>query len=100
MTTATAQAPAGQSPAEFAAWQRDMFCGMNLHVGRSNVVHAVVWAEWIDGLSLPVPSCHQGFSGHGVHAELRATARAVSCLKCRRVPRPAPADPCEPLLLF
>lgn len=90
-----------RTPAEVAAWQRSLFCGHNLTVGRSRVVHVTAWAEWMDGEQLPVPGCHQGFSGHGVHAELRPTARAVSCLRCRRMTgeRPDPG-PCEPLLLF
>jgi hypothetical protein len=103
MTTSVAQHPAGaQSPAGFAAGQREAFCGMNLHVGRSHVVHAVAWVDWIDGLLLPVPACRTGFSGHGVHAELRPSARVVSCLRCRRAAGEdqAPAGPCDPLLLF
>lgn len=102
MTTSVASRPGRlRSPAAFAAGQRDAFCGQNLHVGRSRIVHAVAWVDWMDGLLLPVPACRQGFSGHGVRAELRPTSKTVSCQKCRRTAgHTREPDPCDPLLLF
>jgi len=39
---------------------------MQLHIGRSDIAHQVAWVLWINGLTLPVPTCHQGWSGPGV----------------------------------
>lgn len=72
-------------PSRFAANQRLAFTGMNLHVGKSSIVHAVAWIDWIDDLVLPAPACRQGFAGHGAHGELRATHWLVTCRRCRRL---------------
>lgn len=72
-------------PERFAASQRALFAGHNLHVGASVVAHAVDWVPWINGLTLPAPACRQGFAGHGAHGELRPTRRPVSCRRCRRL---------------
>lgn len=83
--------PERRDPASFAASQQHVFTGRNLHVGKSSVVHAVTWLDWIDELTLPAPACRQGFAGHGTHAELRATEWPVTCRRCRRL-RGEPAD--------
>lgn len=72
-------------PARFAASQHRLFTGQNLHIGRSTTVHAVTWAEWINGLTLPGPACHQGWSGLGAAGELLPSRNPVSCVKCRRL---------------
>lgn len=72
-------------PSRFATSQRIAFDGMNLHVGKSSVVHAVNWVDWIDDLTLPAPACRQGFAGHGAHGELRSTSWPVTCRRCRRL---------------
>lgn len=68
-----------------AASMAAAFAGRNLHIGASRVVHAVSWAEWVDGHELPVPSCRQGFAGTGTHGELTPTRHPVSCRRCRRL---------------
>lgn len=75
-------------PARFAAGQHRAFDGHNLHIGRSDTVHALAWAEWINGLTLPSPACHQGWSGLGASGELRATRTPITCAKCRRLVGP------------
>lgn len=77
--------PTPADPAAFARSQRLVFDGHNLHVGNSDVVHAVDWAPWINGHTLPAPACRQGFAGHGAHGELRPTRHPVSCRRCRRL---------------
>ena len=79
------QARRQPDPARFAESQRVAFDGMNLHVGKSSVVHAIAWIDWIDDLVLPAPACRQGFAGHGAHGELRATHWSVTCRRCRRL---------------
>lgn len=89
----------GADPARFATSQRIAFDGMNLHVGKSHVVHAVAWIDWIDELVLPAPACRQGFAGHGAHGELRATRWSVTCRRCRRLSAEAlPAQPHQEVL--
>ena len=73
---------------------------MNLHVGRSRIVHQVAWLDWIDGLLLPAPACRQGFAGHGVHAELRPTRWPVTCQRCRRLTGEDILAAAAPLALF
>jgi hypothetical protein len=86
-------------PARFAAAQRRVFEGHNLHIGRSDTVHALIWADWINGLALPSPACHQGWSGLGAAGELRATRSPITCAKCRKLVGPDPLDPAA-LTLF
>ncbi|WAL66724.1 hypothetical protein ORV05_02600 [Amycolatopsis cynarae] len=78
--------PAHQTdPVRFAGTQHELFTGMNLRIGRSDTVHGVAWRPWINELTLPTPSCHQGWSGLGAAGELVATAAPVTCRKCRRI---------------
>jgi hypothetical protein len=51
-------------PARFADAQHRLF-GQNLRIGRSGTVHATDFRDWINGLTLPSPACHQGWSGLG-----------------------------------
>jgi hypothetical protein len=85
-------------PVRFAASQHRLFAGQNLHIGRSTTVHAVTWAEWINGLTLPGPACHQGWSGLGAAGELLPTRNPVTCVKCRRLV--GPLDETIELVLF
>lgn len=78
-------------PEHFAAAQQRLFTGRNLRIGRSTTVHALAWRDWINGLSLPFPACHQGWSGVGAAGELHPTELTPSCLKCRRI-RCLPVD--------
>lgn len=71
-------------PEAFAEAQHRLFEGRRLHIGRSDVVHAVVWVEWINSLTLPAPACHQGWSGLGSGGEITASRRPVTCRKCAR----------------
>lgn len=87
-------------PARFAARQRRLFTGQNLRIGRSSIVHAVDFREWINGLTLPFPACHQGWSGLGAAGELLATRHRVTCAKCRRLRGMLDADPAGTLVLF
>jgi hypothetical protein len=90
-------------PARFAAAQRAAFAGHNMHVGRSQVTHAVAWTDWMDDLQLPAPACRQGFNGHGLHGELRPTRWPVTCRRCRRMHghgQPAAAEQIGELVLF
>lgn len=73
-------------PARFAAAQHRLFTGLNLRIGRSPTVHGVAWRDWINGLTLPAPACHQGWSGLGAAGELTATTDRVTCRKCGRIP--------------
>lgn len=86
-------------PDTFAAGQRTLFDEMNLHVGKSRVVHRVAWLAWINDLTLPAPACRQGFAGHGCHAELRPTRWPVTCRRCRRMAGERAPD-AGPLPLF
>ncbi|MER7114127.1 hypothetical protein ABT332_06520 [Saccharomonospora azurea] len=72
-------------PEAFAASQRRLFEGHRLHVGNSRIAHAVAWAPWINGLTLPVPLCRQGWSGTGASGELLPTRFPVTCRRCRRL---------------
>ena len=78
-------------PDLFAAEQHRLFAGRNLRIGRSKTVHALAWRDWINGLTLPFPACHQGWSGVGAAGELHPTGLAPSCLKCMRI-RGLPVD--------
>ena len=71
--------------ASFARSQRSSFTNQNMHIGRSSVVHAVSWGQWIDELKLPIPACHQGFSGVGAPGQLLPTRWPVTCRRCRRL---------------
>lgn len=100
MATSVEDRPAVNDPTAYATAQATLFCGVNLHVGRSHIVHTVAWVDWINGLTLPAPGCRQAFSGHGVHAELRPDAGAVTCRRCLRQAGQRAASPCNPMVLF
>ncbi|HVV08441.1 hypothetical protein [Amycolatopsis sp.] len=72
-------------PAAFAAAQHEVFRGRKLRIGRSGTVHAVGETEWINGLTLPAPACHQGWSGLGAAGDLVPTDHEATCRKCRRL---------------
>jgi hypothetical protein len=72
-------------PVRFAASQHRIFASHNLRIGRSDTVHSVDFRDWINGLTLPSPACHQGWSGLGAAGELLATRHPVTCAKCRRL---------------
>lgn len=87
-------------PARFAASQHRLFVSQHLRIGRSDTIHAVSFRDWINGLTLPSPACHQGWSGLGAAGELLATRNPVSCVKCRRLAgEPLDIDQTE-LMLF
>lgn len=75
----------GADPARFAAAQQALFAGANLHIGRSEIVHAVADVPWLGELTLPAPACRQGYAGTGTHGELRPTRWRVTCQRCRRL---------------
>jgi hypothetical protein len=88
-------------PVRFAASQHRIFANQNLRIGRSDTVHAVDFRDWINGLTLPSPACHQGWSGLGAAGELLATRHAVTCAKCRRLVGLAEQDQAgDELVLF
>jgi hypothetical protein len=88
-------------PVRFAASQHPIFAQQNLHIGRSDTVHAVDFRDWINGVALPSPACHQGWSGLGAAGELLATRHPVTCAKCRRLVGPAEPDQAgDELVLF
>lgn len=87
-------------PARFAAEQHRLFAGQNLRIGRSAIVHAVDFRDWINSLSLPFPACHQGWSGLGAAGELLPTRHPVTCVKCRRLRGLLDEDQAEALVLF
>ncbi|MFI6030834.1 hypothetical protein [Amycolatopsis magusensis] len=84
-------------PERFAAEQPRLFSGARLHIGRSDVAHAVIWVDWINGLTLPAPACHQGWSGLRSGGEITPTVLPVSCRKCLRLTG-ALDDPAQPAL--
>ena len=51
--------------------------------GRNRVVHAVAYREWIGGLHLPAPACHQPVASFALSGEAYAVAEKVTCAKCR-----------------
>jgi len=69
-------------PAAFASTQRELFRGRHLRVGSGRAVHAVDWAPWTAGESLPVPACRTGWAGHGTAGDLRPTSHRVTCRRC------------------
>lgn len=82
-------------PASMAA----VFRHRRLTVGQSSTVHALHWYSWIGDLVLPGPACRQGFAGHGTHAELLPTERAMTCRRCRRLrPELVAAGPAQTVL--
>lgn len=85
MTTHARVGPRRGSPAAIAASMAHAFQGRRLMVGKSSIVHATAWFDWIDGHELPGPACRQGFAGHGTHAELLPTELTVTCRRCRRL---------------
>lgn len=59
--------------------------------GRGRVVHAVELRDWIAGLQLPAPACHQPVASLALSGEAHAVTDEVTCGKCRaRVQRMAP----------
>lgn len=87
-------------PARFAAEQHRLFAGQHLRIGRSAIVHAVDFRDWINGLTLPSPACHQGWSGLGAAGELLPARHPVTCAKCRRLRGLLDEDHPEALALF
>ncbi|WP_337832985.1 hypothetical protein [Pseudonocardia sp. TMWB2A] len=69
-------------PEDFARAQVGQFTGRRLRIGRSGVVHDVGWRAWLGDLLLPVPACHQGWSGVAVAGDLTAVNGPVTCRKC------------------
>ena len=45
-------------------------------------MHAVAFRSWLGDLTLPVPACHQGWSGFAAAGDLLATSDPVTCRKC------------------
>lgn len=72
-------------PHDIAAGMATLFRDRRLMIGSSTIVHAVTWQDWIDDLVLPAPACHQGWSGHGMHAEILPTRWPVTCRRCLRL---------------
>ncbi|RZQ61870.1 hypothetical protein EWH70_22285 [Amycolatopsis suaedae] len=87
-------------PSRFAAEQHRLFTGQRLRIGRSGTVHEVTWVDWINGLTLPAPACHQGWSGLGASGEITPTTHASTCLKCRRLRGLPPSDDADQPALF
>jgi hypothetical protein len=69
-------------PEDFSRAQVGQFTGRRLRIGRSGVVHDVGWRAWLGDLLLPVPACHQGWSGVAVAGDLTAVRDLVTCRKC------------------
>jgi hypothetical protein len=69
-----------------------LFSDRNLRIGRSSTVHAVIWVDWINGLTLPGPACGQGWSGLGATGELLTTGLPATCARCRRLTRDSSDD--------
>ncbi|MBP2371926.1 hypothetical protein [Pseudonocardia parietis] len=69
-------------PEEFAGQQTRRFTDHRLRIGRSGVVHEVAWRSWLGDLVLPVPACHQGWSGFAAADDLTATDDPATCRKC------------------
>jgi hypothetical protein len=74
--------PRRVDPEDFARAQVGRFAGHQLRIGRSRVVHAVAFRSWLGDLTLPVPACHQGWSGFAAAGDLLATSDPVTCRKC------------------
>lgn len=79
------------NPERFAAAQRALFRGRRLRVGSGRAVHAVDWAPWTAGESLPVPACRTGWAGHGTAGDLRPTSHPITCRRCLAL-RPGERD--------
>lgn len=83
-------------PAGFARAQLEQFAGRQLRIGRSTVVHAVAWQPWLGDLALPVPACHQGWSGFAAAGDLLPSSYPPTCRKCAmRAQAPFPAMPAQ-----
>lgn len=64
-------------------------------------MHAANFRDWINGLTLPSPACHQGWSGLGAAGKLLATRHPVTCAKCPLLVGPAEPDQAnDELVLF
>ncbi|MEV1290956.1 hypothetical protein [Pseudonocardia sp. NPDC049635] len=46
------------------------------------MVHAVAFRAWLGDLALPVPACHQGWSGFAAAVDLIAVTEPLTCRKC------------------
>jgi len=88
------------SPQRFAHAQHRLFTGHNLHIGTSNIVHALDWMPWLGTLTLPGPACRQGYAGTGARGELRPTREPVTCLRCHHLHEPDEQSPPEQPALF
>lgn len=69
-------------PGRFARGQIEQFTGRRLRIGGSGVVHEVSWRSWLGDLVLPVPACHQGWSGFAAAGDLTPTTHPATCRKC------------------
>ncbi|ANY10693.1 hypothetical protein [Pseudonocardia sp. HH130630-07] len=69
-------------PASYARAQAAAFAGHRLRIGHSRVVHDVTWRDWLGDLQLPVPACHQSWSGLATTGDLSATTDPANCRKC------------------
>lgn len=89
------------NPEGFAQEQAVHFTGRRLRIGRSGVVHEVAWRPWLGDLILPVPACHQGWSGFAASGDLLATDDPATCRKCaHRAAQLQLAEPCAQTALF
>ncbi|GAA1100961.1 hypothetical protein GCM10009629_51620 [Pseudonocardia alni] len=77
MTLALELFPRRVDPEVFARAQVGRFTGHQLRIGRSRVVPAVAFRSWLGDLTLPVPACHQGWSGFAAAGDLLATSDPV-----------------------
>lgn len=83
-------------PEGFARAQLARFAGHRLRIGCSTVVHAVALRQWLGDLSLPVPACHQGWSGFAAAGDLLPSTDPLTCRKCALRARPhSPAVPAQ-----
>ncbi len=55
--------------------------------GRKRVVHLVELRDWIAGLQLPAPACHQPVASFALSGEAYAVLDEVTCGKCRALGR-------------
>ncbi|KAA1018269.1 hypothetical protein FVA95_23940 [Pseudonocardia sp. EV170527-09] len=100
MTIALELFPRRVDPEDFARAQVERFTDHQLRIGRSRVVHAVAFRTWLGDLSLPVPACHQGWSGFAAAGDLLATSDPVTCRKCAVRTGPPGAGVPEQTALF
>ena len=89
------------NPEGFAQEQTEHFTGRRLRIGRSGIAHEVAWRPWLGDLLLPVPACHQGWSGFAASGDLIATDDPATCRKCAHRATQLPlAEPAAQAALF